>query len=88
METLNGLQTNAAFLEKASKSKPDERRPREMHEVITFLERIGLETSDLDRLNAIHVTGTKGKVLFFTAVHALYLVDLSSRPPMSLCFKA
>ena len=64
VETLNGLQTNAAFLEKASKSKPDERRPREMHEVITFLERIGLETSDLDRLNAIHVTGTKGKVLF------------------------
>ncbi|XP_064395297.1 folylpolyglutamate synthase, mitochondrial-like [Halichondria panicea] len=61
VETLNGLQTNASVLEKVSKSATGQRRSRELHEVVTFLKRIGLETSNLDQLNAIHVTGTKGK---------------------------
>ena len=30
-------------------------------EMVEYLERIGYTTSDLNRLNVIHITGTKGK---------------------------
>lgn len=62
MATLNSLQTNAAVLEEARKDNNRERRSNELWRMYEFLERVGLQAKDLDTLNAIHVTGTKGKV--------------------------
>jgi len=61
---LNSLQTNASVLEQVRQ----ERRARgrlhsaELSKMLQYLERTGLKVEDLDRMNAIHVTGTKGKV--------------------------
>ncbi|KAI9032092.1 Mur ligase [Hyaloraphidium curvatum] len=57
---LNGLQSNAAVLQivRQSRDAMNKRSIPEMHE---FLERLGYKASDLDALNMIHVTGTKGK---------------------------
>ncbi len=85
METLNGLQTNAAVLEKVSKSATGQRRSRELHEVVTFLKRIGLDTSNLDQLNAIHVTGTKGKVEF-SKNYVLYMVYIAHQYYYFQCY--
>ncbi|KAJ3149523.1 Folylpolyglutamate synthetase [Geranomyces michiganensis] len=60
VRTLNGTQTNAALLEvlrKAGKFM----NLRSIPEMRQFVERLGYKVSDLDRLNAIHVAGTKGK---------------------------
>ncbi|XP_075629028.1 folylpolyglutamate synthase, mitochondrial isoform X4 [Balearica regulorum gibbericeps] len=59
IRTLNTLQTNASYLEQVKRERGDPRAQLEaMH---GFLERSGLKVEDLDRLNIIHVTGTKGK---------------------------
>ncbi|GAB0198426.1 folylpolyglutamate synthase, mitochondrial [Grus japonensis] len=59
IRTLNTLQTNASYLEQVKRERGDPRAQLEaMH---SFLERSGLKVEDLDRLNIIHVTGTKGK---------------------------
>uniref|UniRef100_A0A8C3CG87 tetrahydrofolate synthase n=1 Tax=Cairina moschata TaxID=8855 RepID=A0A8C3CG87_CAIMO len=59
IRTLNSLQTNASFLEQLRRERPD---PRAQLEAMRgFLERSGLQVEDLDGLNIIHVTGTKGK---------------------------
>ncbi|KAJ3181786.1 Folylpolyglutamate synthetase [Geranomyces variabilis] len=60
VRTLNSTQTNAALLEvlrKAGKFM----NLRSIPEMRQFVERLGYKVSDLDRLNAIHVAGTKGK---------------------------
>ncbi|KAJ3174085.1 Folylpolyglutamate synthetase [Geranomyces variabilis] len=60
VRSLNGTQTNAALLEilrKAGKFM----NLRSIPEMRQFVERLGYKVSDLDRLNAIHVAGTKGK---------------------------
>ncbi|XP_067165010.1 folylpolyglutamate synthase, mitochondrial isoform X2 [Apteryx mantelli] len=59
IRTLNTLQTNASYLEQVKRERGD---PRAQLEAMKgFLERSGLKVEDLDRLNIIHVTGTKGK---------------------------
>ncbi|XP_054076827.1 folylpolyglutamate synthase, mitochondrial isoform X3 [Rissa tridactyla] len=59
IRTLNTLQTNASYLEQVKRERGD---PRAQLEAMRgFLERSGLKVEDLDRLNIIHVTGTKGK---------------------------
>ncbi|KAM6110382.1 LOW QUALITY PROTEIN: folylpolyglutamate synthase, mitochondrial [Pterocles gutturalis] len=59
IRTLNTLQTNASYLEQVKRERGDPQAQLEaMHD---FLERSGLKVEDLDRLNIIHVTGTKGK---------------------------
>uniref|UniRef100_A0A803XLC3 Folylpoly-gamma-glutamate synthetase n=1 Tax=Meleagris gallopavo TaxID=9103 RepID=A0A803XLC3_MELGA len=59
IRTLNTLQTNASYLEQVKRERGD---PRAQLEAMRgFLERSGLQVEDLDRLNIIHVTGTKGK---------------------------
>ncbi|XP_031457914.1 folylpolyglutamate synthase, mitochondrial [Phasianus colchicus] len=59
IRTLNTLQTNASYLEQVKRERGD---PRAQLEAMQgFLERSGLQVEDLDRLNIIHVTGTKGK---------------------------
>ncbi|XP_042334764.1 folylpolyglutamate synthase, mitochondrial isoform X2 [Sceloporus undulatus] len=59
IRTLNTLQTNASYLEQVKRERGD---PQAQLEAMTgFLERSGLKVRDLDQLNIIHVTGTKGK---------------------------
>ncbi|XP_061208881.1 folylpolyglutamate synthase, mitochondrial isoform X1 [Neopsephotus bourkii] len=59
IRTLNTLQTNASFLEQVKRERGD---PQAQLEAMRgFLERSGLKVEDLDQLNIIHVTGTKGK---------------------------
>ncbi|XP_060107634.1 folylpolyglutamate synthase, mitochondrial isoform X1 [Heteronotia binoei] len=59
IRTLNTLQTNASYLEQVKRERGD---PQAQLEAMKgFLERSGLKVEDLDQLNIIHVTGTKGK---------------------------
>ncbi|OAR02505.1 hypothetical protein LLEC1_05451 [Akanthomyces lecanii] len=60
IDALNTLQTPYEVIEARRKAgvKPDAASIKEMR---TYLNRIGYSTSDLDRLNIIHVAGTKGK---------------------------
>ncbi|XP_058861656.1 folylpolyglutamate synthase, mitochondrial isoform X1 [Acipenser ruthenus] len=57
--TLNTLQTNANYLElvKRERGQPQ----MQLEAMRLFLQRTGLRVEDLDQLNIIHVTGTKGK---------------------------
>ncbi|XP_030673740.1 folylpolyglutamate synthase, mitochondrial isoform X8 [Nomascus leucogenys] len=56
---LNTLQTNAGYLEQVKRQRGDPQTQLEAME--RYLARSGLQVEDLDRLNIIHVTGTKGK---------------------------
>ncbi|KAM6986799.1 folylpolyglutamate synthase, mitochondrial [Aplochiton taeniatus] len=57
--TLNTLQTNAGALEQVRRERG---HPLiQLQAMKAFLERAGLKVEDLDHLNIIHVTGTKGK---------------------------
>ncbi|XP_052579962.1 folylpolyglutamate synthase, mitochondrial isoform X2 [Peromyscus californicus insignis] len=56
---LNTLQTNASYLEQVKRQRSDPQAQLEAMEV--YLSRSGLQVEDLNRLNIIHVTGTKGK---------------------------
>jgi folylpolyglutamate synthase len=56
---LNTLQTNASYLEQVKRQRSDPQSQLEAME--RYLARSGLQVEDLDRLNIIHVTGTKGK---------------------------
>ena len=66
---LNGLQTDAAVLDRARDRHPspeaaDKPLPRNRFNLAKmqgYLERTGLAVGELDRLNVIHVAGTKGK---------------------------
>ncbi|KAM0669952.1 hypothetical protein ACQRIU_000347 [Beauveria bassiana] len=60
IDALNTLQTPFEVIEARRKAgvRPDASSIREMR---TYLNRIGYSTSDLNRLNIIHVAGTKGK---------------------------
>ncbi|KIM68833.1 hypothetical protein SCLCIDRAFT_1209038 [Scleroderma citrinum Foug A] len=57
---LNTLQTNAAALE-AVRAAGSRLNPNAIPEMIEFLERIEYTCEDLNKLNVIHITGTKGK---------------------------
>ncbi|XP_051022393.1 folylpolyglutamate synthase, mitochondrial isoform X2 [Acomys russatus] len=56
---LNTLQTNASYLEQVKRQRSDPQAQLEAME--TYLARSGLQVEDLNQLNIIHVTGTKGK---------------------------
>ncbi|KAH8682214.1 Mur ligase [Xylariales sp. PMI_506] len=60
IDALNSLQTPFAIIEARRKAgvRPDAASIAEMQ---IYLRRIGLSPSDLDRLNILHVAGTKGK---------------------------
>ncbi|KAK6072819.1 folylpolyglutamate synthase [Seiridium cupressi] len=60
IDALNSLQTPFAIIEARRKAgiRPDAASIAEMR---VYLRRIGLSPSDLDRLNILHVAGTKGK---------------------------
>ncbi|XP_015685625.1 folylpolyglutamate synthase, mitochondrial [Protobothrops mucrosquamatus] len=59
IRTLNTLQTNASYLEQVKKERGDPQL--QLQAMAGFLERTGLKVEDLNQLNVIHVTGTKGK---------------------------
>ncbi|KZT71613.1 FolC bifunctional protein [Daedalea quercina L-15889] len=60
VDHLNSLQSNAATLEalRAGKTRMDQLAIPEM---VEYLGRIGYTPEDLNKLNVIHITGTKGK---------------------------
>ncbi|KJZ77347.1 Folylpolyglutamate synthase [Hirsutella minnesotensis 3608] len=60
IDALNSLQTSHAVIEARRKAgmRPDAASMREMK---VYLKRIGYTPADLDRLNIVHVAGTKGK---------------------------
>ncbi|CAI8026281.1 Folylpolyglutamate synthase, mitochondrial [Geodia barretti] len=60
ISTLNGLQTNAAVLEQIRR-RGDDRMVSEYNRMQQYLERVGIAPADLAQLNAVHVSGTKGK---------------------------
>jgi len=60
VEQLNSLQTNAATLE-AVKASGGRLSTYAIPEMLEYLGRIGYSPEDLNRLNVIHITGTKGK---------------------------
>ncbi|KAF1377181.1 hypothetical protein PFLUV_G00197940 [Perca fluviatilis] len=57
--TLNTLQTNASALEEVRRGRGNPQL--QLQAMRGFLERAGLTVEELDHLNIIHVTGTKGK---------------------------
>ncbi|KAI1882371.1 hypothetical protein AGOR_G00249990 [Albula goreensis] len=57
--TLNTLQTNAMALEQVRQERKDPQL--QLQAMRSFLQRSGLTVEELDHLNIIHVTGTKGK---------------------------
>ncbi|KAJ5964396.1 Folylpolyglutamate synthase eukaryota [Penicillium vulpinum] len=62
ISSLNSLQSNYALVEEFKKSKTrQEINELSLPETVEWLERIGYQPNDLNRLNAIHVAGTKGK---------------------------
>lgn len=56
---LNTLQTNASYLEQVKRQRGDPQTQLAAMEL--YLARSGLQVEDLEQLNIIHVTGTKGK---------------------------
>ncbi|XP_056288235.1 folylpolyglutamate synthase, mitochondrial isoform X2 [Pseudoliparis swirei] len=56
--TLNTLQTNASVLQQVRRERS---QPEQLQVMRGFLERAGLTVEQLDHLNIVHVTGTKGK---------------------------
>ncbi|XP_067339956.1 folylpolyglutamate synthase, mitochondrial [Channa argus] len=57
--TLNTLQTNASALEQVRRERSNPQV--QLQAMRGFLERAGITVDELDHLNIIHVTGTKGK---------------------------
>ncbi|KAG2235237.1 hypothetical protein INT48_004704 [Thamnidium elegans] len=60
VDKLNSLQSNAALLEQLRKAGP-RMNEKSLPEMRDYFKRIGYEPKDFDKLNLIHVTGTKGK---------------------------
>ncbi|KAG6335009.1 hypothetical protein ID866_4076 [Astraeus odoratus] len=60
IDLLNTLQTSADALE-AARATGSRLNPNAIPKMIEFLERIGYTCEDLNRLNVVHITGTKGK---------------------------
>jgi len=64
IETLNTLQSNAALITKIKKEDAGRRKQFQQNslpEMEKLLARIDIEVDDLDQLNIVHISGTKGK---------------------------
>lgn len=62
INALNSLQSNFASIEAMKKLGPNvNRNELSINEVHEYIRRLGYKTRDFDKLNLIHVTGTKGK---------------------------
>ncbi|KAI9930966.1 hypothetical protein ASPWEDRAFT_167081 [Aspergillus wentii DTO 134E9] len=59
---LNSLQSNFAIIEKLKKQQTrEDMNKTSIPEMADWLRRIGYQPSDLERINPVHVAGTKGK---------------------------
>lgn len=87
IDALNSLQSNAATIEALRKSG-GRLLDFAIPEMVEYLERIGYSTSDLNRLHAIHITGTKGKgstsAFVDSLLRQLTPVQASSPPKVGL----
>ncbi|KAK6199326.1 Mur ligase [Scheffersomyces amazonensis] len=62
INALNTLQSNFASIEANRKLGPNvDRHALSLNEVIEYTKRLGYSTTDFNKLNIIHITGTKGK---------------------------
>ncbi|KAI5300232.1 Folylpolyglutamate synthetase [Ascosphaera atra] len=79
---LNTLQSNFATIEAIRKSG-NTSSARAIPEMIEWCQRIGYEPSDLNRLNLIHIAGTKGKgstCAFISSILQQYISHDASQP--------
>ncbi|CDU25310.1 related to tetrahydrofolylpolyglutamate synthase (met6+) [Sporisorium scitamineum] len=85
IDALNSLQSNAATIEALRKSG-GRLLDFAIPEMVEYLERIGYTTLDLNRLNVIHITGTKGKGSTSAFVDSLLrqLTPVHSKPKVGL----
>ncbi|GAA6056511.1 hypothetical protein JCM3770_006853 [Rhodotorula araucariae] len=60
VDALNSLQSNAATIE-ATRKSGGKSGPVQLREQLEYMRRVGYTPADLDRMNVLHVTGTKGK---------------------------
>lgn len=60
ISALNSLQSNASAVER-TRQNAGKYDHLALPEMVEYLERIGWNQTDLNRLNVVHVTGTKGK---------------------------
>lgn len=58
---LNGLQSNSSVLEKARKENNNNIPIIKLHKTEKFLNALSITLTDIDNLNIIHISGTKGK---------------------------
>jgi folylpolyglutamate synthase len=58
IQKLNSLQTNASIID-ALRKTGNILNTQSIPEMVAFLKRIGYEPADLDKLNIIHIAGTK-----------------------------
>eukprot|EP00794_Sanderia_malayensis_P016247 gene16248-17889_t len=61
VRALNSLQTNAAVLDQIRKERGNRTMLNSIPAMERFMTRINVKVADLDKLNVIHVSGTKGK---------------------------
>lgn len=61
IKALNGLQSNAQNISNAIRREKGSNSSQSLNKTIYFLSLLDINPSDLNRLNVIHVTGTKGK---------------------------
>ncbi|EWC44695.1 hypothetical protein DRE_06591 [Drechslerella stenobrocha 248] len=79
---LNGLQSNFATLDAARKNPKSARKA--VPEMLEWLRRAGYKPDDFNRLNVIHVAGTKGKgstCAFITSILRQYSQSASTSSP-------
>ncbi|PWZ03693.1 FolC bifunctional protein [Testicularia cyperi] len=79
IEALNSLQSNAATIEAIRKSG-GRMNDFAIPEMLEYLARIGYQPSDLNRLNVVHITGTKGKGSTSAFVDSLFRQLSQSSP--------
>lgn len=58
---LNSLQTNAQYIEEAVRKEKSSNAIQSLEKTIHFLSLLDIKPDDLNQLNVIHVSGTKGK---------------------------
>ncbi|KAL2808613.1 Mur ligase [Aspergillus granulosus] len=83
---LNLLQSNFSLVQEFNKpATRHELNQRSLPETVEWLRRIGYQPSDLNRLNAIHVAGTKGKGSTSSFISSiLYQYTASQSPARSI----
>lgn len=87
INALNSLQSNFASIEATKKLGPNvNKNELSINEVYEYVRRLGYKPSDFNKLNIIHVTGTKGKgstCAFTESILSQYKASSSPSSPIS-----